>query len=188
MMTLDDVRADVFRLLSRGVADRRSPFRSPALGTTGLDGQPRLRTVVLRGFDPGARRLVVHGDVRAGKMAEIARDARVMLHVWDEGGQVQVQAAGTAVVQTGGAARGEWDRLHPGSRATYRVRLTPGTVLDDPAVADGDPVGEEAAFANFAVIGVRMTGLEWLHLGRDGHRRAVFTWTDVGVDARWLVP
>ncbi len=188
MMTLDDVRADAFRLWSRGVADRRSPFRSPALGTVGVDGQPRLRTVVLRGFDPAARRLVVHSDVRAGKIAEIGRDARVMLHVWDEGGQVQVQAGGTAVVQTGAAARAEWERLHPGSRATYRVRLMPGTALDDPAVADADLVDEEAAFANFAVIGVQMTGLEWLHLGKDGHRRAAFAWTGAGLDARWLVP
>ena len=178
MTTLDDVRADAFRLWSRGVADRRSPFRSPALGTMGLDGRPRLRTVVLVG----------HSDARAGKIAEIGRDARVMLHVWDEGGQVQVQAEGTAAVQTGAAARAEWDRLHPGSRATYRVGLTPGTALDDPAVADADQVDEEAAFANFAVIGVQMTGLEWLHLGRDGHRRAAFAWTGADLDARWLVP
>ena len=188
MMTLDDVRADAFRLWSRGVADRRSPFRSPALGTVGVDGQARLRTVVLRGFDPAVRRLVVHSDARAEKIAEIGRDARVMLHVWDEGGQVQVQAGGTAVVQTGAAARGEWERLHPGSRATYRVRLMPGTALDDPAVADADLVDEEAAFANFAVIGVQMTGLEWLHLGKDGHRRAAFAWTGAGLDAHWLVP
>lgn len=187
-MTLDDVRADAFRLWSRGVADRRSPFRSPALGTIGLDGQPRLRTVVLRAFDPGARRLVAHSDVRAEKIAEIGRDARVMLHVWDDGGQVQVQAAGTAAVQTGAAARAEWDRLHPGSRATYRVRPTPGSVMADPAGADADQVDEEAAFANFAVIGVQMTGLEWLHLGKDGHRRAAFTWTDANLNARWLVP
>ena len=187
-MTLDDVQADAFRLWSRGVADRRSPFRSPTLGTMGLDGRARLRTVVLRGFDPEARRLVVHSDVRAGKIAEIGRDARVMLHVWDAGGQVQVQAAGTAVVQTGAAARAEWDGLHPGSRATYRVRVTPGTALDDPAVADADQVDEDAAFANFALIGVQMTGLEWLYLGKDGHRRAAFVWTGASLDAHWLVP
>ncbi len=188
MMTLDDVRADAFRLWSRGVADRRSPFRSPALGTLGLDGQPRLRTVVLRAFDPGARRLVVHSDIRAGKIAEIGRDARVMLHVWDDGGQVQVQAAGTATVQTGAAARAEWDRLHPGSRVTYRVRPTPGTALADPAVADADQVDEEAAFANFAVIAIELNEMEWLSLAKDGHRRATFTWTDAKMDARWLVP
>jgi len=131
---------------------------------------------------------VVHSDVRAGKIAEIGRDERVMLHVWDDGGQVQVQAGGTAAVQTGAAVRAEWDRLHPGSRATYRVRLTPGTARADPAAADADQVDEEAAFANFAVIGVQMTGLEWLHLGKEGHRRAAFTWNGVDHDAQWLVP
>ena len=187
-MTLDEVRADTFRLLSRGVADRRSPFRSPTLATAGRDGRPRLRTVVLRAFDPACRRLVVHSDLRAAKVAEIGIDPRVALHIWDDGAQVQVQLAGAATLQGADVARGEWDRLHPGSRSTYRVRPVPGTPLDDPASPDGDRVEEEAAFANFAVIAVDLTGMEWLHLARDGHRRAAFTWTADGMGARWLVP
>jgi len=58
-MTLDEIRADAFRLIARGVADRRSPFRTPTLATVGVDGRPRLRTVVLRAFDAAARRIVV---------------------------------------------------------------------------------------------------------------------------------
>lgn len=186
--SLDDVRTDAFRRLSRGVADRRSPFRTPTLATLGRDGCPRLRTVVLRAFDPAARRITVHSDLRAAKIAEIGADCRVALHVWDDGAQVQVRLDGIASVQSGAAARGEWDRLHSGSRASYRVRPTPGTVLADPAAADADQVDEESAFKHFAVIAVSVTGLEWLHLARDGHRRAAFAWTDAGMRADWLVP
>ena len=187
-MTLDEVRADAFRLLSRGVADRRSPFRSPTLATVGGDGRPRLRTVVLRAFDPAERRLVIHSDSRATKVAEIGADPRVSLHVWDGGVQVQVRLAGTAALQGAAAAQAEWGRLHSGSRSTYQVRPVPGTALDDPAAADRDRVGEDAALANFAVIAVDVTGMEWLHLARDGHRRAAFTWTADGPAAAWLVP
>lgn len=187
-MTLDEIRADAFRLVARGVADRRSPFRSPTLATVGVDGGPRLRTVVLRAFDPAARRVVVHSDMRAAKVTEIGRDPRVALHVWDDGNQVQVRLDGIAAVQAGAAALPDWERLHPGSRTSYRVRQTPGTVQPDPAGADTDRVEEGEAFANFAVIAVALTGMEWLHLARDGHRRATFTWTDAGQTAAWLVP
>ncbi len=186
--SLDEVRADAFRRLSRGVADRRSPFRTPTLATLGGDGCPRLRTVVLRGFDPAARRITVHSDLRAAKIGEIGADPRVALHIWDDGAQVQIRLDGTAAVQSGAAAQGEWDWLHSGSRASYRIRPMPGTVLADPATADADQVEEEFASKHFAVIVVFVTGLEWLHLARDGHRRAAFAWTDAGMQADWLVP
>ncbi len=154
----------------------------------GADGRPGLRTVVLRSFDPAMRRLVVHSDRRAAKMAEIAANPRVALHVWDDDAQVQVRLDGVAAPQPEGAARMEWDQLHAGSRGTYRVRPAPGTVLADPAAADTDRVDEDAAYANFAVIAVQVDGMEWLHLARDGHRRAAFTWTADGMRAEWLVP
>ena len=185
---LRDICADAFRLISRGVADRRSPFRNPTLATVGADGRPRLRTVVLRGFDPAARRVVIHSDVRAAKVAEIGADPRVALHVWDDGNQVQVRLDGDAALQPDGIARAEWDRLHAGSRETYRVRPVPGRVLADPAAADADRVDEEAAFGNFAVIVIEVDGMEWLHLARGGHRRAAFAWTGDGMRAEWLVP
>ena len=184
---LTEVCAEAFRLLSRGVADRRSPFRTPALATLGANGQPRVRTVVLRAFDPAARRIVLHSDARAGKVHEIAADPRAALHVWDDGRQVQVRLDGTATVQPG-AARVEWDRLHAGSKSTYSVRPTPGSALADPTTADADRLQEQAAFANFAVIHLEVSGMEWLHLAPGGHRRAAFTWGPDGMQAEWLVP
>ena len=187
-MTLDDIRADAFRSLSRGVADRRSAFRNPALGTVGLDGRPVVRTVVLRAFDPQARMLTVHSDTRASKINEIKGNPAVTLHVWDPGAQVQVRVDGDASVLAGEDARSDWARLHAGSRAAYTVRPNPATTLADPATADVDRLDEDAAFANFAVLRVLLTGLEWLHLGRDGHRRAMFEWTGEGMMQRWVVP
>ncbi len=186
--SLQDVCTDAFRQMSHGVTDRHSPFRTPTLATMGTDQRPGLRTVVLRSFDPATRRLVIHSDRRAAKLADIAANPRVALHVWDDSSQVQVRVDGAAMLQPEDVARSEWDQLHAGSRDTYRIRPTPGTALADPAVADTDRLSEDAAFANFAVIAVHVDRMEWLHLARDGHRRAAFTWTADGQQAEWLVP
>lgn len=187
-ISLQDICADAFRQISRGVTDRRSPFRTPTLATMGANGRPGLRSVVLRSFDEATRRLVIHSDRRAAKLAEIAANPRVALHVWDDGAQVQVRLDGAATSQPEDVARTEWDRLHAGSRDAYRTRPVPGTALADPTVADTDRVDEDAAYANFTVIAVHVDGMEWLHLARDGHRRAAFTWTADGRQAEWLVP
>ena len=187
-MTLDEVRADAFRRLARGASHRRSPFRAPVLATVDGQGLPGVRTVVLRGFDPAARVLTLHSDVRTAKIEEIRAEPHVVLHGWDGRGQVQVRVWGRASLRLGEAARADWGRLHPGSRATYATAPTPGTPLDDPASADQQRLPGSEAFLNFAVIEVVMNSLDWLHLARGGHRRARFTWLGGTETASWLVP
>ena len=187
-MTLDDVRADAFRRLSDGAARARSPFRSPALATVDRQGLPNVRTVVLRGFDPATRVLTVHSDVRVPKIEELRAEPRVMLHAWDAHDQVQVRILARASLCLGEAAKPDWGRLHPGSRATYAVAPTPSTPLDDPAVADQQRLPESEAFFNFAVIEAVMDSLDWLYLARTGNRRARFTWIGGDEHATWLVP
>jgi hypothetical protein len=187
-MTLDEVRSEVFRRLVHGAGNRRSPFRTPALATLGAESRPEVRTVVLRSFDPAARTLVVHSDVRAAKIEQIRVEPRVEFHVWDARTQVQVRIWARASLRLGEAAREDWARLHPGTRATYAVAPTPGTPLDDPAEADAQRLDGSAAFLNFAVIEAVMDGLDWLLLARGGNRRAQFTWLGGMETASWLVP
>ena len=178
-MDLHAIRLDISRRLSRGVADRRSAFRTPALATAS-----GARTVVLRSWDGPSRMLTIHSDVRAAKIAEVAAHPPVALHVWDAGAQVQLRLWGDAHRSNEAEADAAWARLHPGSRASYRAALVPGTVLDDPAAL---PLLDEAdARQNFAVLAVVVHTMEWLHLAPDGHRRARFTSTPE--QAVWLVP
>lgn len=184
---LEETLAEAFRLLSRGVADRRSSFHTPCLGTVAADGAPRLRTVVLRGFDPASRTLRLHTDRRSGKAAEILGNPAVMLHGYDPAAQVQLRLSGRATLHAEDAvADAAWGASRPFSRLCYAVAEAPGTPCAAPPPAPHDHEGGRAHFAAVLIVFDR---LEWLWLCADGHRRARFAWDAEGRrDACWLVP
>jgi pyridoxamine 5'-phosphate oxidase len=182
---------EAWRRLAEGVAHRRGAFHTPTLATAGLDGTPRLRTVVLRGADPEARVLRFHTDRRSDKAAEIAREPRVALHAYDPGAKLQVRLDGRAVLHAEDAVTdAAWEAALPMSRVVYGVAPGPGT-----PIPEGDayalPEDEEAAHgerANFRVALVTVERLDFLYLAYEGHRRARFTWEGGALRATWLVP
>lgn len=185
--TLAEVRAEAFRRLAHGVADRRSAFHTPALATLGPDGAPAIRTLVLRGFDPGTRTLALHTDRRSGKWAELAAEPRAALHAYDAAAQVQLRLSGRAALHAGDAvAAAAWAGSGPGSRLSYGIAPAPGTPVPEPPPAPREAEG--GGEAHFAVILLRFDRMEWLHLHHAGHRRARFHWRPEGLEETWLVP
>lgn len=188
---LDAALAEAWRLLEDGVANARASFHLPALATVGRDGDPRVRTVVLRRADRDARLLQIHTDCRAPKVAEIAAEPRVGLHFYDRAAKVQLRVRGRAAVHGGDpVARAAWDRTRPFSRVCYRIDPAPGTPLDAPdGYAEPEPEDPEVGFETFRVVRVAVREIEWLYLAGQGHRRALFRWDDAGaLSATWLVP
>jgi hypothetical protein len=191
---LDAALAEIWRRLARGAADRRSGFHTVQLATLGLDGAPRVRTVVLRGVEQAAGRLRVHTDRRSGKWAEIAAEPRVELHAYDPRAKLQVRLRGRALPQgEGPLADAAWAASAPGSRACYRAALAPGSALDDPAKADPDPArraeaGPMEGRDRFAVLLLVAARVEWLWLAAGGHRRAAHERAEGGWTGGWLAP
>ena len=185
--TLEDCRAEAFRRLARGVGDRRCPFHTPTLATIGADGAPAMRTLVLRGFDPATRTLRLHTDARSGKVAELARDPRCALHLYDPAAKLQLRLAGRAAVHGGDTvAEAGWAASRDFSRMCYAITPAPGTMVDAPPPAPRDA---EAGRGVFRVILLRFDRLEWLELVAAGHRRARFSWEGDGApESCWLVP
>lgn len=182
---LEAARAQAFAQWARGVADRRSPFHTPTLATIGRDGAPRLRTLVLRGFDPAARRLRLHTDRRAEKFEEIAAEPRISLHGYDPGQRVQIRLEGIATLHTDDAlAEAGWAASRDFSRMCYAIDPGPGMEVGTPLPA---PLDAQAGRPHFAVIQLEFHRMEWLWLAAEGHRRARFTWGDTST-AAWLVP
>lgn len=174
--------------LAAGAADPGSPFHVLTLGTAGA-AAPRLRSVVLRGFEPAAHRVTVHTDARSPKVAEIKAEPRVELHVWDDAGKVQLRLTGIARLHCRDErAEAEWSALGQHTRATYQVGAPPSSVLHGPPPADQDLA---AAQSVFTVIDVALDGIEHLVLSREGNRRAVFRLpqgdASGAIEADWLV-
>ncbi|MGK7861762.1 pyridoxamine 5'-phosphate oxidase family protein [Falsiroseomonas sp. E2-1-a4] len=186
---LEATLAEAFRLISRGVADRRHPFHTPTLATLAADGAPSARTVVLRGFDAATRQLRIHTDRRAAKVAELAAQPRASLHMYDHGGAVQLRLSCVATLHADDAvADAAWCASRDFSRMCYAVQPAPGTPCATPPPA---PVDAEAGRPNFCAVLLRIDRLEWLHLAASGHRRARFAWQGPGQggpEADWLVP
>ena len=178
---LADVLAEAWGRLGGAVRDRRSALHSPTLVTSGLDGAPRSRTVVLRGVDSGRRELRFHTDTRSPKVAELARDGRASLHVYDAALRYQIRLEGRAAVEVDNpAVEAAWAETQPMSRLTYRIEPGPGAPLraarayDDGADSvDGDRAGRR----NFAVVVFTAESIETLSLAHDGHVRARFDLT-----------
>lgn len=195
---LDLTLREAWQLMCRGVADRRSACHTPTLATLGLDGAPRLRTVVLRGAEPAERSLRIHTDHRSAKVAEIAAETRVGLHFYDPGAKIQLRIAATAVVHgESRLADGAWARTPAMARRCYLAQPAPGTPSDAPLsglTAEHEsalPRGaeSEAGRENFAVLRLTVESIEWLYIAARGHRRARFDWrADGRMAATWLVP
>ncbi|MEI6161053.1 MAG: pyridoxamine 5'-phosphate oxidase family protein [Roseococcus sp.] len=180
------VRSAAFALLARGVTDRRSPVHTPTLASIGLDGTPRARTLVLRGFDATARSLRLHSDRRSEKFAELTQDPRCALHAYDAAAQVQIRLEGIASLHTDDAvAEAAWQASQPFSRMCYAIEPGPGVAIAAPQPAPQDAV---AGRAHFGVILLHMHSLEWLWLSAEGHRRARLDWLPGEERATWLVP
>lgn len=173
-----------WRMMARGVADRRSPFHTPVLANVTSDGMPEARTLVLRGVEESERRLRFHSDLRASKITALRDRPAVSVVFYDKASKLQIRARGSATVHTIESQIGAtaWERTRSFSRECYRVFPDPGSSLDR-ADAYGHPEADDEGASAFCVISVAVTVVEALFLAAQGHRRARF-----GSDRCWLVP
>jgi pyridoxamine 5'-phosphate oxidase len=189
---LDGTLAEAWRLIARGVADRRSPFHHPVVATTGLDGSPQARTVILRGCDVAGRTLRFHTDARSEKVREIDADPRAALHFYDPGSKIQLRLTGEAALHRDDAiADAAWAGSRVFSRQCYGIAPGPGTPIAqsrDFVLPDVTDEATAAGRAHFTAVTIRVLRLEWLYLAAAGHRRARFAWAGDVASAEWLAP
>jgi pyridoxamine 5'-phosphate oxidase len=189
---LGETLAEAWRLIARGVADRRSPFHHPVVATLGTDGAPQARTVILRGCDVPVRTLRFHTDARSEKAREITADARAALHFYDPGAKIQLRLSGAASLHRDDAvADAAWEGSRVFSRQCYGIAPGPGTPIaagSDFTLPDVTDEATAAGRAQFTAVTVTIDALEWLYLAAAGHRRARFDWRDDSLVAEWLTP
>lgn len=192
----DDLEASLahaFDGLASAATDRRAAMHTPSVATIGLDGSPRSRTVVLRHFDRTERSIRFHTDIRSEKYAELQTDPRIAAHFYDVGEKIQLRLNGRATVHvTDSLANEAWAASQAMSRHCYVTEPAPGSVISDGgnfSIPKGRELTDDGR-RHFCAVKMVFTRLEWLWLGSDGHRRALFEWNEQASTPvmRWLVP
>lgn len=192
--TLDDVIGDCRNRLIRAPRDRKAPMHAPVIVTGDVDA----RVMVLRAFDSQAWTLRFHTDARAPKARVIAADPRIGVLFYDKGAKVQIRARGTGAILTEGAAvDAAWTASTNFARRCY-LGDGPGAASDGPTSGlppefEGvEPDADQLipARANFALLKITLTALDWLYLAHTGHARAQFEreGAEGGWTGRWVAP
>lgn len=178
---LSALHDSLWQIIGRGPAEATAAARHLTLATTGRDGAPQLRMVILRAADRAAATLDIHTDLRSGKIAALRADPRAEALFWDPQARIQIRASGRAAIISGAEAASLWARVPAAARPVYGAAPPPGTPIPGPLAyepADGAAV--------FGVIRLTLGRIEALHLG-ERHRRACFDRQD-GWRGQWLSP
>ena len=178
---LEQLNAEVWLRLTRGVHDRHAPARHPTLATVSPDGRPQARTVVLRAADKAAGTLDIHTDLRSAKVTDLRANPFASLHVWDTSAHLQLRIEASVTILTGPDVAATWQGVPETSRRAYGSTPAPGQLI-----AQALGYTKAADPACFAVLRLRVSTVDALHLGPN-HRRARFDrendWTGT-----WLAP
>lgn len=193
----DIIESDCWRMLESSVNDRECGWRHLVLATVS-DNTVRQRMVVLRDVDISARRILIHTDLRSGKIAAIRKRPDVSWLCYDGATQTQLQMCGTAMIHTDDEVADRlWQQQPESSLRGYLGQLPPGATCQVAEVnlpelfRDKIPDRNQLASGrrNFAAISCVISELEWLKLGRHGNLRARFQYHSTGaVSAEWLAP
>ena len=151
--------------------------------------------MVLRAVNRSAGTLRFHTDARSPKCAGL-RGGQVSVLAYHPGDALQIRLAGIARVTTEGAeVEAAWLSSTTFARRCYLAEKAPGSAL--PAPGSGLPAWAEGhkpdeadllpARANFALVTVEVSAIDWLHLAEGGHRRVQFSAIDNWRGA-WVVP
>lgn len=178
--TLDAAWRCIWTCLEAGAGPHRSPFTMMQAATSGLDGAPQVRTIVLRAADEASGALAFHTDLRSPKIAQLRRDPRIALVVHDLANHLQIRLDGEATIHADGAARAAiWAGSRPHTLILYQAPFAPGTPVESPPAARVAPSAQaasrEAGFEHFALIEVRLTRIDFLDISPNGHTRVAFS-------------
>lgn len=177
--TAADIRHRIWTELERATVDRHHEWRTPVLATTGLDGLPQARTVVLRAADAAASQLRFFTDRRSPKVAELQTTPAAAFVFWSQRLNWQLRVRVTTQVHVDGPlVDAAWARVGQSAAAgDYLAPRAPGSALH--ALTDPEP-----GTHHLAVVTARIEHIDWLELAREGHRRARLSHDALA----WLVP
>ncbi len=198
-MSNEELLQKIFAMLTRGVADRKSPLHTPTVATIGADGSPQVRIVVFRKFLHEERQMIFHTDLRSPKIEELRDDNRVSWLFYHAGEKLQFRIAGSATIhadENDALKLKQWQATWAFGRRCYMGKAPSRTVAEATSgmsaeLESREPTIEESeiGFPNFAVVSTKIISIDCLELHAKGHRRSYFAWNESGeLQTNWLTP
>jgi hypothetical protein len=183
----DHLVARLWQELTRAPHDRHHEWRTPVLATQGIEQSgPQARTVVLRHADATLWTLRSYTDARSPKCSELTSQPLAQLTFWSKRLNWQLRVSALATVEFDGEqVNAAWERVRQShASADYISVFPPGHIkssVKDPEEKKSNAQREH----HLAILNFKVSSMDWLALGKDGHRRARITPDSV---LEWLVP
>ena len=169
--------------LKNAASEKKHPFRYFTLATAGINGIPRMRTLVLRNIDEQLN-MMVYTDKRSKKITHIYEHNKVSLLFLDKKRLIQISIRAKAeIVNDDRIIKTIWDQIPYRSRKDYTTELSPGKEIKNPEEVD---FLEEKHF--FTAIKFIPDRIEYLRLKRPRHMRVLFKKEDNNWKGTYLVP
>lgn len=179
-----DIWNQINTALTEASRDPGHPFRYATLATIGLDKVPRLRTVVIREYDPEQVRLTFYTDSRSKKMLHIKENNKVSLLLYRGDELLQLRLEGSAVRERDeNVLREHWKQVEGNSQKDYTTLCAPGTEIKSP---DRIEYLQDADY--FSVVYIQPFKIEYLRLKRPNHIRVRFSKEKSDWRSEFLVP
>jgi 3-hydroxyisobutyrate dehydrogenase len=195
-LSLNQVERNCWDLHKLGCLKGKEPFHTFVLATRSEMGVD-LRTVVLRKVNEEERLIYFHTDIRASKVEQLGFTDDTAILFYDPNRRIQIRIKAKAAFHTDDAiADSIWTETRLSARKYYLSQKPPGAVLNNcydslPQHLHGfDPEKEESenGRANFLVVSLKISQMDWLFLCSQGHKRAMIDYVEGDYKASWINP
>lgn len=169
----ENLVARVWQELIRATKDRHHAWKRPAFASIGLDGNPQVRTIVLRHANQNLSTLYAYTDLRSPKCQEIFNCNRAQLVFWSERLRWQLRVSVEASIHShGDLVDKAWASVSQSkSSRDYLGDQAPGTVMKSNNI-NNEFSSKAAVNHHLAVLSFKVISMDWLELRKESHCRA----------------
>ena len=168
---LNLILEDCKKQLNSALIHKKHPFRYLTLATIKKDGGPKLRTVVLREFNPENFEFAIYSDIRSSKIEELKLFPEAQFLFYDSSRLIQlIIDLDLKKILT---ELDIYNLLPESSKKDYSSVLIPGSEIKSP-----DEVQHNIKKNNFVKIVFEAKEIEYLKLKRPNHIRSVYSVKD----------
>ena len=177
---LNLILEDCKKQLSAAIIHKKHSFRYLTLATIKKDGGPKLRTVVLREFNPENFEFAIYSDIRSSKIQELKLFPEAQFLFYDSSRLIQLII--DLNLKCFSTKNDIYNLLPESSKKDYSCVLIPGTEINSP-----DEITYNFKNNNFVKIIFEAKKIEYLKLKRPNHIRSIYSIED-NWEGKFLAP